>query len=230
MRVPTPPGPHFSAGELLRIRSETGPLTCETEVRVIHHLALLCPHCWDAVWGLPPLPDGEYLGAEPVVRALGRLGLPNERHVALGADHSRALVEAWRRPLGFCHLVLEEAWLVVQRCPRGQTDLLYSAFGPIGGNGACLQAPRAAHDLQARFFNLLAKAYYRAREMDRAESALALAEAHLARGAAKQGRNLTLPEIEALVAALGAAEEPHSECALVLPAEGDPELPYQDEA
>jgi hypothetical protein len=61
-------------------------------------------------------------------------------------------------------------------------EYLYAAFGPIGGNGVCLLAPRQAHDLQARFYDFLSAAYRDVGDDRRAENARALAESHRARG------------------------------------------------
>jgi hypothetical protein len=179
---PPPPGPHFTVGELVGIRGAIQALAWNVEVRLIHHLALPCPECWATVYALPPMASGKPESAEPVVRALGRLGMPNEDVSQLTEVHRRALAEPGNRPLAFCELLLEEAWLAVQESSDTPAEDLYAAFGPIGGNGVCLLAPREAHDLQARFFTYLAEAYREAGEARPAANAAALAKAHLARG------------------------------------------------
>jgi hypothetical protein len=185
-----PPGAHFSADELLRIRSATKGPAWDVEVRLIHHLALPCPECWAVVRDLPPLVNGKAESAEPVVRALCRLGMPEEVLGELTDAHRQALVQACDWPLAFCELVLDEAWLAVHEWSDTPAEDLYAAFGPIGGNGVCLLAPREAHDLQARFFAYLGTAYCDAGDARPAENAAAMAQAHLARGTCnEEGRN-----------------------------------------
>jgi hypothetical protein len=201
MKLPPPPGPHFSVDDLVDILSTTQALGAETEARLIHHFALLCPECGAALDELPPLDD--CCPSSPTTGALSKMVTPAAAHLELTPNHRGAIAASRSRPLGFCHLLAEEAWWAVEcNLKYGVVDFLRGFFGSILANGACLAAPREAHDLQAHLLALIAQAYSWAGDPIRAGEAVALAKLHLARGKGGPEPKASLLEVEAQLAPL----------------------------
>jgi hypothetical protein len=184
MKLPTPPGPHFSADQLVDVCTTRERLAVETEARAIHHLALLCRECWTAVDQLPAL--AVRTATSTTGAGLIRLKAAPAVLRELTATHRAAVARVRSRLLGFCHLLVEEAWLGDRKqLTSGAFGSLPYYWGPVLANGASLYAPREAHDLQAHLLTLFAHAYCYHGDLAGAAEAAALARAHVRRGRAE---------------------------------------------